>query len=132
MTETNENIDLHFFQLVFSLQTGAIQQMGKIASPVSGKVERNLPMAKNSIDMITMLETKMAGNLTKEEKEFIGHVLYELRLNYVDEMKKDEKEKTDAKPAQDSEESTTAESEPKPSPGEPDGSIDKPTDSQES
>ena len=92
MTDQKENIDPHFFQLVFSLQAGAMQQMGKIASPVSGKVERDLQMAKNSIELIAMLETKMKGNLSKDENEFMSHVLYELRLNYVDEVKKGEEE----------------------------------------
>ncbi len=89
MTDEAEKINPYFFQLVVSLQAGAIQQMGKIASPISGKVERNLEMARQTIDMIDMLKTKMQGNLTPEEDKFIGHILYELRLNYVDELKKD-------------------------------------------
>ncbi len=95
MTEPEENIDLHFLQLVLSLQASAMQQMGKIASPISGKVERNLDVARHSIDIISMLENKMAGNLTKEEAELLKHVLYELRLNYVDETKKDKTKKAE-------------------------------------
>ena len=34
--------DLHFIQLVLSLQTGAMVQLGKIASPLSGKLERRI------------------------------------------------------------------------------------------
>ena len=88
MDEHGEKMDMHLFQLVLSLQGGAMQQMGKIASPVSGKTERDLTMAKFSIDMIGMLQAKTKGNLTEEEDKFLSHVLYELRLNYVDETKK--------------------------------------------
>ncbi|MEW5994167.1 MAG: DUF1844 domain-containing protein [Candidatus Zixiibacteriota bacterium] len=90
MTETAKNVDPHFLQLVVSLQAGAMQHMGKIASPISGKIERNLDIARNTIDMLTMLHSKMEGNLTEDEKYYLDHVLYELRLNYVDEVKKDE------------------------------------------
>lgn len=88
MTDNTERLDPFFFQLVLSLQTGAMQQMGKMVSPISGKVERNLEIARNTIDMLAMLETKMKGNLTEEEAKLIGHAIYELRLNYVDESKK--------------------------------------------
>lgn len=80
--------DEHFLQLVLSLQAGAIQQMGKIVSPVTGKVERNLEAARFSIDMLSMLETRTKGNLTEDESKLLSHILYELRMNYVEEIKK--------------------------------------------
>ena len=122
MTEPHESIDPHFFQLILSLQAGAMQQMGKIASPISGKIERNLDMVRNSIDMINMLNTKMAGNLTKEESEFLEHVLYELRLNYVDEVKNDEIKKAEGKPAEKDTESSQSETEPKQTDGDSESS----------
>ena len=88
MSDTFENMDHMFFQMVLSLQAGAMQQMGKIASPLTGKVERDLYSAKVSIDMLGMFQAKMKGNLTEEESKLLEHVLYELRLNYVDESKK--------------------------------------------
>lgn len=88
MNQSDDKLDQYFFQLVISLQGGAMQQMGKIASPITGKVERNLDLAKSSIDMLGMVKDKTEGNLTDEEKTLIEHALYELRLNYVDELKK--------------------------------------------
>lgn len=97
MNETDNKIDPHFMQLVMSMQAGAMQQMGKMASPVSGKVERDLNMAKYSIDILGMIQNKTKGNLTDEEDKILGHVLYELRMNYVDELKKDQSgEKSEA------------------------------------
>lgn len=132
MTEPHESIDTHFFQLVLSLQVGAMQQMGKIASPTSGKIERDLEMAKNSIDMIAMLETKMTENMTETEKEFIGHVLYELRLNYVDEVKKDETTKAEEEPAQDNDKPAPGETESREPANEQNSSGAKPSDARES
>jgi len=111
MNEQIDNYDMHFFQLVFSLQAGAMQQLGKIASPLTGKVERDLNLAKASIDMLDMLQRKTEGNLTVEEKRLLEHSLYELRLNYVEEVKKgdaepekteeaEKKAETDEKPAE--------------------------------
>jgi hypothetical protein len=88
MADGPQSMNPHFAQLVLSLQMGAMQQMGKLASPLTGKVERDLMLAQASIDMLSMLQEKMKGNLTSEEEKFIGRVLYELRMNYVDEANK--------------------------------------------
>ncbi len=86
-----------FTQLVLSFQAAAWQQMGKVASVISGKMDRNLDMAKHSIDMLAMLEEKTKGNLNEDESKYLAHVLYELRLNYLDEMKKGPDEIADKK-----------------------------------
>lgn len=86
----DENLDMQFYQLILSLQAGAMQQMGKIASPLTGKIERDLNMARSTIDLLEMFERKTKGNLDDDEKRLLEHVLYELRLNFVDEQKKDE------------------------------------------
>ncbi|MGH8015697.1 MAG: DUF1844 domain-containing protein [Candidatus Zixiibacteriota bacterium] len=91
MSDKIENMDLNFFQLVFSLQTAAMQQLGKIVSPVTGKIERDIVLAKTTIDILGMMEKKTNGNLTAEETRYIAHSLHELRLNYVDEIKKENK-----------------------------------------
>lgn len=93
--ELDKNIDAYFFTLVTSLQAAAWQQLGKIASPITGKVERNLPQAQMSIDLLNMIAEKTKGNLSPDESRLISGILYELRLNYVDESSKPAvKEKT--------------------------------------
>lgn len=100
MTDEQNKMDANFFQLVVSLQMTAMQNLGKIASPVTGKVERNLDQAKLSIDMLTMLSDKTKGNLTEEEKNLLDRALYELRMNYIDEKNKPESETKADKPAE--------------------------------
>jgi len=99
MADTENKIDQYLFQLVLSLQMAAMQNMGKIMSPISGKVERNLDQARVSIDILTMLSEKTRGNLNDEENRFLGHILHELRLNFMDESSK-----PDPKPEPDKEE----------------------------
>ena len=84
----DELSDFLFTELVLSFQAAAWQQMGKVPSIVSCKVERNLEMAKHSIDLLGMLEEKTKGNISEEESKLLGHVLFELRLNYLDELRK--------------------------------------------
>ncbi|MBD3403911.1 DUF1844 domain-containing protein [candidate division GN15 bacterium] len=101
MNDTTDKFDTQFYQLIVSLHAGAMQQLGKVASPFTGEIERDLDAARGTIDMIDMLKRKTAGNLTDEENRLVEHVLYELRMNYVDESKKgdepkDEPPKTDS------------------------------------
>lgn len=85
MSEPN----IHFIQLLWSLQTGAMIHLGKMASPVSGAIERNLEQARATIDLLEALKLKTDGNLSTEEKSLLERALYELRLNYVDESSKE-------------------------------------------
>lgn len=84
-----------FTQLVMYFHSGAIQQMGKMPNPISGKIERELDQASLSIDMLDMLKFKCKGNLSSEEDHFLGHVISELKLNYVDEVNRQNTAKPD-------------------------------------
>ena len=107
MTDPAESIDMMFYSLVLSLQAAAMQHLGKVMSPMTGKVERNLEVARHSVDMLEMLKRKTDGNLSDDEKQTLDHILYELRLNYVDEIKKGKEAPADtstdspAEPSQD-------------------------------
>ena len=90
--DSNDISSLLFTQLVMSFQAAAWQQLGKTVSPFSGKVERNLELAKNSIDILGMLETKTKGNLSDDERDFLKNVLTQLRMNYVEEINKPQPE----------------------------------------
>jgi len=85
-------LNTHFISLVLSLSQAAMQQMGKITNPLTGKIERNLEQAKITIDMMEMLKEKTKGNLAEEEERLISDSLATVQLNYVDEVKKEEKQ----------------------------------------
>ena len=88
MTDRAEDLDIMYYQLVLSMQAATMQHLGKVMSPVTGKVERNLEAARYSIDMLEMLQRKTVGNLSSDEQKLLDHVLHELRLNYLDETGK--------------------------------------------
>jgi hypothetical protein len=77
-----------FLQLVAMFQYAAMQQMGKLPSPATGKIERDLAQARISIDMIEMLQARTQSHRSDSESEFLEKVLFELRMNYVDESKR--------------------------------------------
>jgi hypothetical protein len=94
--EQNNMNELLFMQLVMQNQQIAMMSMGKLKHPVSDKIERNLELAKISIDTLDMLKVKTKGNLSSYEEKFLDEVLRELKLNYVDEVNKDQKDKPQA------------------------------------
>ena len=77
-----------FTQVVLMFQGAAWQHLGKVMNPATNKVERDLAQAKNTIDILGMLQAKTKGNLSDNERKFLEHALYELRMNYVDEANK--------------------------------------------
>ena len=82
-----------FLGLVVSFQVGALQHLGKLVNPHTGKSERNLEAAAASIDMLDMLAEKTRGNLTADESRLLGETLSLLKLNYVEEANKPAPEK---------------------------------------
>lgn len=77
-----------FLQLVLGLQQAAMVALGKLMNPVSGKIERNLEAARNTIDTLGAIETRTQGRLEPDEQRVLTQVLTDLRLNYLDEVKK--------------------------------------------
>lgn len=82
-----------FMQLIMGLQSSAWMLLGKVANPVTGKVEKNIEAAKATIDTLIMLKEKTKGNLTKVEEEYITNTINQLQLNYVEEKNKKEESK---------------------------------------
>jgi hypothetical protein len=91
--ESNKKDEALFVQLVVMFQAAAMQQMGKVQNPITNKVERNLEQARFSIDMLEMIQNRTGSNLSDNEKKFLEHTLFELRMNYVDEVKRGEQKK---------------------------------------
>ena len=90
MEQTNTN-ELLFMQLILQNQQIAMMSMGKLKNPMTDKIDRNLEYAKFSIDTLDMLAAKTKGNLSEYEQKFLTEVIRELKLNYVDEVDKDQK-----------------------------------------
>ncbi len=79
--------EINFAGFILSLHTSVLFQFGDLKDPVTEKTARNLPAAKQTIDLISMLQEKTVGNLDEYEKKLIEEVLFELRMRYVKELK---------------------------------------------
>jgi hypothetical protein len=75
--------EIDFTNFTLSLSTSALIQLGEIQDPFTQKSAKNLPLAKQTIDLIGMLKEKTKGNLSPEEEKVIEYVLYDLRIRYV-------------------------------------------------
>ena len=83
--------DQLFIHLVNTFVQSAWISLGKVKNPVTDILERNLEQATYYIDLLDMLQTKMKGNLSEWEEQYIIHSLSELKLNFIDEQKKGSK-----------------------------------------
>ncbi|MDD3095323.1 MAG: DUF1844 domain-containing protein [Candidatus Neomarinimicrobiota bacterium] len=99
--ENKISSDQLFMGLVYSLTQSVFIALGKLPDPMSGKIERSLEQASQTIDLLAALMEKTKGNLKEEEESFLTHTVSELRLNYVDEVNKAKQQTaTEAKPAE--------------------------------
>jgi hypothetical protein len=76
---------IDFATFVISLNSSALVQLGVLADPTTGEKSKNLPLAKQTIDVLGMLEEKTQGNLDADEANMLKSILYDLRLLYVKE-----------------------------------------------
>jgi hypothetical protein len=76
-----------FASLVSGFATQALLNLGQIASPFSGKAELDLEAARYTIDLLGVLEEKTRGNLSEQEARYLGAVLYDLRMRFVEAAK---------------------------------------------
>ena len=91
MTLENKLTEQQLFdQLISSLVHSAWVYLGKIKNPMNDKLEKNVDQASVQIDMLDMLFKRMTGNMSEEEDKYLGHVIRELKMNFVEEKNKPE------------------------------------------
>lgn len=87
---------IDFATFVISLSQSALMHLGEAPHPETSKVERSLPLARQTIDLLGLLEDKTKGNLTGDEERLLTHVLFDLRMRFIEVTKsKGEPEKKD-------------------------------------
>jgi len=81
---------LDFTTFVLSLSTSALVSLGEVPEP-DGTRHTDLPLTRQTIDLIEMLHVKTHGNLTGEEERLLDQVLLDLRLKFVEAVEKRKK-----------------------------------------
>ncbi len=74
---------LDFSTFILSLSTSVLMNLGLVENPMTKKTEKEPAVAKQTIDLIGLLQEKTKGNLSEQETRLIEDVLRELRLLYV-------------------------------------------------
>jgi hypothetical protein len=82
MEESTPSIDFHTF--ILSLSHSALMHLGEAPNPDTGKLEKNPALARQTIDLISMLDEKTKGNLTGDEERLVHQILFDLRMRYVE------------------------------------------------
>ena len=77
---------IDFTTFVMSLAESVLIHLGELSAPEEA-ARANLAMAKQTIDMLGMLEEKTRGNLNDEETRLLQHLLFDLRLKFVEARK---------------------------------------------
>lgn len=80
--------EINFSTFVISLSTQALMHLGEIADPLSGKIETDVTAAKQMIDILGVLREKTKGNLSSGEERLMEDILFDLRMKYVEAVKK--------------------------------------------
>jgi ABC-type transporter Mla subunit MlaD len=89
MTEMNPSRQAALFlQLLLGLQQSGMMALGKLMNPLTRQIDKNLEAARDTIDTLAALEARTRGNLEPDEARVLQQVLTELRMNYLDEVKK--------------------------------------------
>ena len=75
--------EVNFSTFIFSLAISALLHLGEMPDPHTNEKATNLSLAKQTIDILGMLQEKTKGNLDSEEESLLTNLLYELRMKYV-------------------------------------------------
>jgi len=80
---------IDFATFLLSLSHSALTHLGDAPHPEDGKILQNLPLAKQTIDLLGLLENRTKGNLTGDEERLITQILFDLRMRYLELSKKE-------------------------------------------
>ena len=79
--------EINLSTFIMSLNASALVNLGMMDDPITGQKSKNLTLAKQTIDLIAMLQEKTRGNVTADEEKMIKNFLYDLRIVYIREKK---------------------------------------------
>lgn len=78
---------IDFTTFVLSVSHSALMHLGVAPHPETGKTVRELPLARQDINLLTLLEEKTRGTLTGDEERLLAQVLFDVRMRFVEASK---------------------------------------------
>jgi len=79
--------EMSFASFIISLNTSALIHLGLLPDPAGEQVEKQVELARQTIDLIAILKEKTKGNLAREEADLLDNVLFDLRIKFLDVCK---------------------------------------------
>lgn len=92
MTETpgspnDELPEVDFSTFLLSLAHSVLVHLGTARLPEGEEVEVNLPLARQTIDLLGLLAEKTKGNLSGAEERLLEQLLSDVRSRYAEQVK---------------------------------------------
>ncbi len=78
---------IDFLTFIVSMSHSALLHLGDAPDPATGAREKNLPLARQTIDLLSMLQEKTHGNLSGDEERVLSQAIYDLRMRFVEVAK---------------------------------------------
>jgi hypothetical protein len=75
--------EIGFSEFAMSLATQALMQLGQMQPPAGFNIPKDVIAAKQTIDILQMLEAKTKGNLDEREAALMSDILHNLRLAFL-------------------------------------------------
>ena len=80
--------EVNFSSFIMSMSSSAMVHLGEVSDPSTGKIEFSPVLAKQSIDVLAVIEDKIKNGMTQDEERLLCELLYNLRMKYVQKTKK--------------------------------------------
>lgn len=82
-----QKLEASLSTLILSIGSSAAIALGLAPEPQSGKVKKDLELARFNIDLLMVLQSKTKNNLTEEETQFFSRIISDLQMKYVEGSK---------------------------------------------
>jgi hypothetical protein len=79
--------DITFSTFVLSMASQALMHLGEEPDPDTGQIDYRPHLAKQTIDILAMLQCKTEKGLDEDEKKLLCGLLYNLRMKYVNKVR---------------------------------------------
>ena len=86
--QKNDQPEVTFSAFIMGLATQVLVCLGEIPDPMTNQKSKNTTVARQTIDVLALLQEKTKGNLAADEDKLLGDMLGSLRLAYVEAIKK--------------------------------------------
>ena len=88
--ESNQFAPVDFANFIVSLATQSLVMLGQIPHPETNLMTVNMAAAKQTIDILLLLQEKTKGNLSAEEDRLLDEMLASLQMIFVKKLNESE------------------------------------------